>query len=97
MLALLPACSCQPGRPNTPPVFLFLPPRLLLPPVKPSVAPQVTFTGSTSVGRGVGEKAGDALKTTTLELGGKSPVIVHKDVDIDEAVEVRGAFRAAHC
>lgn len=42
------------------------------------------------MGRGVGEKAGDALKTTTLELGGKSPVIVHKDVDIDEAVEVRG-------
>jgi acyl-CoA reductase-like NAD-dependent aldehyde dehydrogenase len=37
----------------------------------------------------VGEKAGDALKTTTLELGGKSPVIVYKDVDIDEAVEVR--------
>src|SRR5689334_9032429 len=53
---------------------------------------QVTFTGSTSVGRGVGEKAGDALKTTTLELGGKSPVIVCPDVDIDEAVEVRPWF-----
>lgn len=50
---------------------------------------QVTFTGSTSVGRGVGEKAGDALKAYTLELGGKSPVIVCPDVDIDEAVEVR--------
>jgi acyl-CoA reductase-like NAD-dependent aldehyde dehydrogenase len=50
---------------------------------------QVTFTGSTSVGRGVGEKAGDALKTSTLELGGKSPVIVCPDVDIDEAVQVR--------
>lgn len=50
---------------------------------------QVTFTGSTSVGRGVGEKAGDALKTNTLELGGKSPVIVCPDVNIDEAVEVR--------
>jgi acyl-CoA reductase-like NAD-dependent aldehyde dehydrogenase len=49
----------------------------------------VTFTGSTSVGRGVGEKAGDALKAYTLELGGKSPVIVCPDVDIDEAVEVR--------
>jgi len=51
----------------------------------------VTFTGSTSVGRGVGEKAGDALKTTTLELGGKSPVIVCPDVNVDEAVEVREA------
>lgn len=96
MLALLPACSYQPGPdsqawPNTLPVFLFLPSRLLLPPAQPSVAPQVSFTGSTSVGRSVGEKAGDALKTTTLELGGKSPVIVYKDVDIDEAVEVRGA------
>jgi acyl-CoA reductase-like NAD-dependent aldehyde dehydrogenase len=50
---------------------------------------QVTFTGSTSVGRGVGEKAGDALKTSTLELGGKSPVIVCPDVNIDEAVQVR--------
>lgn len=49
---------------------------------------QVTFTGSTSVGRGVGQKAGDALKTNTLELGGKSPVIICPDVDIDDAVEV---------
>jgi hypothetical protein len=52
---------------------------------------QVTFTGSTSVGRGVGQKAGDALKTNTLELGGKSPVIVCPDVDIDDAVEVSSA------
>eukprot|EP00878_Enallax_costatus_P017641 GHUV01018535.1.p1 GENE.GHUV01018535.1~~GHUV01018535.1.p1 ORF type:complete len:415 (+),score=145.76 GHUV01018535.1:996-2240(+) len=49
---------------------------------------KVTFTGSTSVGRGVGEKAGEALKAYTLELGGKSPVIVCPDVDIDKAVEV---------
>jgi aldehyde dehydrogenase (NAD+) len=49
---------------------------------------KVTFTGSTSVGRGVGEKAGGALKAYTLELGGKSPVIVCPDVDIDKAVEV---------
>ena len=40
------------------------------------------------MGRGVGTKAGDALKTCTLELGGKSPVIVCPDVDLDEAVEV---------
>ncbi|WIA22257.1 hypothetical protein OEZ85_004580 [Tetradesmus obliquus] len=49
---------------------------------------KVTFTGSTSVGRGVGEKAGAGLKKYTLELGGKSPVIVCPDVDIDKAVEV---------
>lgn len=49
---------------------------------------QVTFTGSTAVGRGVGEKAGSALKASTLELGGKSPVIICADVDVDEAVKV---------
>eukprot|EP00879_Flechtneria_rotunda_P019217 GHRR01020178.1.p1 GENE.GHRR01020178.1~~GHRR01020178.1.p1 ORF type:complete len:390 (+),score=99.31 GHRR01020178.1:177-1346(+) len=48
---------------------------------------KVTFTGSTSVGEGVGEKAGKNIKTLTLELGGKSPVIVCPDVDIDDAVE----------
>jgi aldehyde dehydrogenase (NAD+) len=54
------------------------------------VLPQVTFTGSTAVGRNVGEKAGNTLKTYTLELGGKSPVIVCPDVDLDKAVEVSG-------
>jgi acyl-CoA reductase-like NAD-dependent aldehyde dehydrogenase len=37
----------------------------------------------------VGEKAGGGLKAYTLELGGKSPVVVCPDVDIDKAVEVR--------
>jgi acyl-CoA reductase-like NAD-dependent aldehyde dehydrogenase len=36
----------------------------------------------------VGEKAGAGLKAYTLELGGKSPVIVCPDVDVDKAVEV---------
>lgn len=53
----------------------------------------MTFTGSTSVGRGVGEKAGNALKAYTLELGGKSPVIVCPNVHIDKAVEVRDSVR----
>jgi hypothetical protein len=54
---------------------------------------QVTFTGSTSVGRGVGEKAGGGLKAYTLELGGKSPVVVCPDADADKVVEVQG-FRS---
>eukprot|EP00882_Tetradesmus_deserticola_P000514 GHRQ01000566.1.p1 GENE.GHRQ01000566.1~~GHRQ01000566.1.p1 ORF type:complete len:519 (+),score=242.54 GHRQ01000566.1:206-1762(+) len=49
---------------------------------------KVTFTGSTAVGRGVGEKAGSGLKAYTLELGGKSPVVVCPDVDLDKAAEV---------
>jgi benzaldehyde dehydrogenase (NAD) len=46
----------------------------------------VCFTGSTAVGRRVGELAGRHLKKVSLELGGKSPLIVLDDADIDLAV-----------
>jgi coniferyl-aldehyde dehydrogenase len=45
------------------------------------------FTGSTSVGRLVMKSAAENLTPLTLELGGKSPVIVADDVDIEMAVE----------
>ncbi|HDR9882483.1 TPA: aldehyde dehydrogenase family protein [Burkholderia cenocepacia] len=45
----------------------------------------ITFTGSTAVGRRVGELAGRHLKKVSLELGGKSPLIVLDDADIDAA------------
>jgi acyl-CoA reductase-like NAD-dependent aldehyde dehydrogenase len=45
----------------------------------------ITFTGSTAVGRRVGELAGRNLKTVTLELGGKSPFIVLDDADLPAA------------
>jgi benzaldehyde dehydrogenase (NAD) len=45
----------------------------------------ITFTGSTAVGRRVGELAGRNLKKVALELGGKSPFIVLEDADIDAA------------
>ncbi|WP_144210523.1 coniferyl aldehyde dehydrogenase [Shewanella donghaensis] len=45
------------------------------------------FTGSTTVGRHVMRAAADNLTPVTLELGGKSPVIVAPDMDIDTAVE----------
>ncbi|GAX73966.1 hypothetical protein CEUSTIGMA_g1416.t1 [Chlamydomonas eustigma] len=47
---------------------------------------KVAFTGSTEVGRYVGKMAAANLKPCTLELGGKSPIIVDKDVDIDDVV-----------
>jgi len=47
---------------------------------------RVNFTGSTRVGRIVGALAGRELKPALLELGGKSPLIVMADADIDEAV-----------
>jgi acyl-CoA reductase-like NAD-dependent aldehyde dehydrogenase len=51
---------------------------------------KIAFTGSTAVGREIGEVAGRALKRVTLELGGKSPNIVLPDADIEAAVT--GAF-----
>ena len=42
----------------------------------------IFFTGSKSVGRTVMEKAAVHLTPVTLELGGKSPCIVHKDADL---------------
>jgi benzaldehyde dehydrogenase (NAD) len=45
----------------------------------------ITFTGSTAVGRRVGELAGRHLKRVALELGGKSPFIVLEDADLEAA------------
>jgi len=42
---------------------------------------KVAFTGSTEVGKIINRTATDSLKRVTLELGGKSPVIVLPDVD----------------
>lgn len=55
---------------------------------------RINFTGSTRVGRMIAEKAAKHLKRCLLELGGKAPVIVLEDADIDAAVDaaVFGAF-----
>ncbi|MCY1666870.1 aldehyde dehydrogenase [Rhizobium sp. SL86] len=47
---------------------------------------RINFTGSTRVGRVIGELAGRHLKPAVLELGGKAPMIVLDDADIDKAV-----------
>jgi benzaldehyde dehydrogenase (NAD) len=51
----------------------------------------VTFTGSSRVGRRVGELAGQALKKVSLELGGNNAIIVLDDADIEGASSA-GAF-----
>jgi aldehyde dehydrogenase (NAD+)/succinate-semialdehyde dehydrogenase/glutarate-semialdehyde dehydrogenase len=43
----------------------------------------VMFTGSTATGRFIGERAGANLIDCTLELGGKNPMVVLDDVDLD--------------
>ena len=47
----------------------------------------LVFTGSTSVGRHVMRAAADNLVPVTLELGGKSPVVVAEDFDLRTAIE----------
>ena len=50
----------------------------------PDVA-KVAFTGSTAVGRRVGELAAQSIKRVTLELGGKSANVVFADADLEKA------------
>jgi acyl-CoA reductase-like NAD-dependent aldehyde dehydrogenase len=55
---------------------------------------RVNFTGSTAVGRIIAKRAAEHLKPVLLELGGKAPLIVLDDADLDEAVKAAafGAF-----
>ena len=54
----------------------------------------VMFTGSTATGRVIGERAGRNLIGACLELGGKNPMIVLEDANLDEVVQgaMFGAF-----
>jgi phenylacetaldehyde dehydrogenase len=58
---------------------------------------KVTFTGGTNAGRAVATATASRFAKATLELGGKTPVIVFDDVDVDEAARgvAFGAFIAA--
>ena len=55
---------------------------------------RISFTGSTEVGRIVAEKAGRNLKRAVMELGGKDPLIILRDADLDFAADATswGAF-----
>ena len=55
---------------------------------------RINFTGSTAVGRVIARRCADQLKPCLLELGGKAPLIVLEDADLDEAVKAAafGAF-----
>ncbi|XP_051133050.1 aminoaldehyde dehydrogenase 2, peroxisomal-like [Andrographis paniculata] len=48
---------------------------------------KIAFTGSNATGRKIMTSAAQHVKPVTLELGGKSPIVVFEDVDLDKAVE----------
>jgi betaine-aldehyde dehydrogenase len=57
----------------------------------------VSITGSTQAGKAVARSAADTVKRTHLELGGKAPVVVFDDADLEAAAEgiaVAGYFNA---
>src|SRR5271155_4643592 len=54
---------------------------------------KIAFTGSTEVGKLINRNATDTMKRVTLELGGKSPVVLMPDVNVDEvAAAAAGAI-----
>lgn len=55
---------------------------------------RINFTGSTEVGRIIAKRAAEQLKPCLLELGGKAPLVILEDADLDEAVKAAafGAF-----
>ncbi|KAA0588446.1 phenylacetaldehyde dehydrogenase [Azospirillum lipoferum] len=53
--------------------------------VRHPLVDKIAFTGSTEVGKIINRTATDTLKRVTLELGGKSPVIVMPDVELESA------------
>ena len=60
-------------------------------------ADYVCFTGSTRTGRQVAAQAAQRLIGASLELGGKNPMLVLRDADLDRAAEgaVRACFSSA--
>ncbi|MBZ6378525.1 NAD-dependent succinate-semialdehyde dehydrogenase [Pacificimonas flava] len=49
---------------------------------------KISFTGSVPVGRHLAKLAGEALKRTTMELGGHAPVIIFDDADLDKYLDL---------
>lgn len=47
---------------------------------------KISFTGSTEIGRIIGQSAAKNMKRCTLELGGKSPMVVLDDADLDVTI-----------
>ncbi|MFD2044871.1 5-carboxymethyl-2-hydroxymuconate semialdehyde dehydrogenase [Ornithinibacillus salinisoli] len=55
--------------------------------VKHSNVEAISFTGETTTGKRIIKNSADSLKKTSMELGGKSPLIVFDDADIEKALD----------
>lgn len=55
--------------------------------VKHPDVPLISFTGETKTGSTIMKNGADALKRFSMELGGKSPIIVFEDADLDRALD----------
>jgi aldehyde dehydrogenase (NAD+) len=55
--------------------------------VERGLVDKISFTGSTAVGKQIGEICGRALQIPSLELGGKNPLVILADADLDLAIE----------
>jgi len=65
--------------------------------VRHPLVPTITFTGSTKVGAWISKEAGPMFKRLSLELGGKNPLVIFDDADLDSGPEsaIPQACRAA--
>jgi len=54
--------------------------------VRHPLVAKISFTGSTATGKAIARIATEDLKKVTLELGGKSPMVILADADLDQAI-----------
>jgi succinate-semialdehyde dehydrogenase/glutarate-semialdehyde dehydrogenase len=57
------------------------------------IVKKVSLTGSVAVGKILQKLAAETLKRCTMELGGHAPVIVHRDADLEKALDILVAFK----
>jgi 5-carboxymethyl-2-hydroxymuconic-semialdehyde dehydrogenase len=55
--------------------------------VKHPTVKAISFTGETTTGKRILKNAADSLKKTSMELGGKSPLIIFEDADFEKALD----------
>jgi betaine-aldehyde dehydrogenase len=92
LVELFDECGLPPGVVN---VVLGLGPEVGLPIAESTLVDKIAFTGSVKTGKVIAQAALTNLKKVTLELGGKSPMVVFSDFDIDTAVDY--ALFAIYC